>query len=263
LTLLRDLSTQIEAIKGELKRGMKPSRLTLFHEMLSAGLPPEETAPRRMRDEAQTVVGAGLTTTAWSLSHACYYLAENEALQTKLHAELVDAIPDIHDEGAFAFQKLESLPYLRGCVKECIRLALGVSGRNARILDSNLPYQRWIIPPGTSVSMNAQDISLNPDIFPNPGELVPERWAGNPQAPDGNSLEHYFVAFGKGPRQCLGINLAYMEIFLGLAHVFRKCRLELYETDRSDVVMAHDFFLPCPKLDTKGVRVKVVEVFEK
>jgi hypothetical protein len=54
-----------------------------------------------------------------------------------------------------------------------------------------------------------------------------------------------------------------MEIFLGLAQVFRRFHLELYETDRSDVVMLHDFFLPCPKTDTKGVRVKVVEVFEK
>jgi len=54
-----------------------------------------------------------------------------------------------------------------------------------------------------------------------------------------------------------------MEVFLGLAHVFRKFRLELYDTDRSDVVMLHDFFLPSPKTDTKGVRAKVVEVFDK
>ena len=54
-----------------------------------------------------------------------------------------------------------------------------------------------------------------------------------------------------------------MEIFLGLAHVFRKFQLELYDTDRSDVVMLHDFFLPCPKKDTKGVRVRVVKAFEK
>lgn len=58
-------------------------------------------------------------------------------------------------------------------------------------------------------------------------------------------------------------SLALMEIYLGLAHVFRKFRLQLYQTDRSDVIMAHDFFLPCPKVDTKGVRVKVVEVYEK
>jgi hypothetical protein len=54
-----------------------------------------------------------------------------------------------------------------------------------------------------------------------------------------------------------------MEIFLGLAHVFRKFRLELYETDISDVEMVHDLFIPSPKSDTKGVRVKVVEVFGK
>jgi cytochrome P450 len=158
-----------------------------------------------MRDEAQTVVGAGLTTTAWSLSNACFYLIENETLQAKLRAELMDAIPDIHAKDAFAFQKLEGLPYLRGCVKEGIRLGIGVSGRNARIMESNLPYRHWIIPAGTSISMSTQDISLNPDVFPNPGELVPERWVGNPRAPDGNSLEQYFVAFGRGDRQCLGV----------------------------------------------------------
>jgi hypothetical protein len=54
-----------------------------------------------------------------------------------------------------------------------------------------------------------------------------------------------------------------METFLGLAHIFRKFRLELYETDRSDVIMAHDFFIPSPKLNSKGVRVKVAELFEK
>jgi cytochrome P450 len=173
--------------------------------MLNHDLPPEETSPRRLRDEAQTVVGAGLTTTAWSLSHACFYLTENETLQAKLRAELMDAIPDILAEDAFNFQKLEGLPYLRGCVREGIRLATGVSARNARILQSNLPYRDWIIPAGTSVSMNSQDILLNEDIFPNPGELVPERWAGNPQAPDRSSLERYYVPFGKGDRQCLGI----------------------------------------------------------
>jgi hypothetical protein len=52
-----------------------------------------------------------------------------------------------------------------------------------------------------------------------------------------------------------------MEIFLAIAHVFRKFQLEIYETDRSDVVLAHDFFLPSPKISTKGVRVKVTEVF--
>lgn len=37
----------------------------------------------------------------------------------------------------------------------------------------------------------------------------------------------------------------------------RKFELELFETDESDVRQAHDFLIPLPKLDTKGVRVRV------
>jgi hypothetical protein len=51
-----------------------------------------------------------------------------------------------------------------------------------------------------------------------------------------------------------------MELFMALGAVFRRFRFELYETDVSDVELAHDFFLPSPKLDSKGVRVKVRKV---
>lgn len=53
-------------------------------------------------------------------------------------------------------------------------------------------------------------------------------------------------------------SLAYLELYIVLAQVFRRFSLELYETNASDVELAHDFFLPSPKLDTKGVRVRVV-----
>ena len=56
------------------------------------------------------------------------------------------------------------------------------------------------------------------------------------------------------------VSLANVELFVTLAMVFRRFSLELYETDVSDVELAHDFFLPSPKLDTKGIRVKVLNV---
>jgi hypothetical protein len=42
-----------------------------------------------------------------------------------------------------------------------------------------------------------------------------------------------------------------------MAAVFRKFEFELYQTELSDVELAHDFFLPSPRLDSKGVRVLV------
>lgn len=54
--------------------------------------------------------------------------------------------------------------------------------------------------------------------------------------------------------------LAYMELFMAVGSVFRRFNFEVYDTDVSDVELAHDFFLPSPKLDSKGVQVKVTEV---
>lgn len=56
-------------------------------------------------------------------------------------------------------------------------------------------------------------------------------------------------------------SLAYLELYVVLAHLFRRFSFQLHETDVSDVELAHDFFLPSPKLDSKGVRVQVVEAY--
>jgi hypothetical protein len=45
-----------------------------------------------------------------------------------------------------------------------------------------------------------------------------------------------------------------------MAMLFRRFEFELYETDITDVTLAHDFFLPSPKLNSKGIRAKIVSV---
>ena len=167
--------------------------------------PAEEKAPRRLADEFQTVIGAGLVTTAWALTVAIYYLQVNPPILEKLRAELFAAVPDLSGPDALAYQKLESLPYLRGCVREGIRLSHGVSCRMPRLIDTPVAYGDWIIPPGTPTSMTILDVQFNETLYPKPYDFVPERWIGNPKALDGESMEKYWVAFGKGPRNCLGI----------------------------------------------------------
>jgi dihydroneopterin aldolase len=52
-------------------------------------------------------------------------------------------------------------------------------------------------------------------------------------------------------------SLAYAEIYLTLATIVQSFELELFETSVEDVTMVHDFFVAVPRLDSKGVRVKV------
>jgi len=47
---------------------------------------------------------------------------------------------------------------------------------------------------------------------------------------------------------------------MGLAAIFRRFTFELYETDVSDTILKHDYFAPTVKLDSQGIRVKVISV---
>lgn len=48
-------------------------------------------------------------------------------------------------------------------------------------------------------------------------------------------------------------------MYLALAVLFRPQapKLELYQTDETDVTRVHDFIIALPKLDTKGIRVTI------
>lgn len=103
--------------------------------------------------------------------------------------------------------------------------------------------------------MSAGLVHQNPSVFPSPKEFRPERWLNNP------SLSRYLVSFSKGSRQCVGINLAYSELYVCLNAIFSRYgsdgpgKIVLFETDESDVELQHDLFVPYPKLDSKGIRV--------
>ncbi|KAF2162127.1 hypothetical protein M409DRAFT_69340 [Zasmidium cellare ATCC 36951] len=262
LDLQKDLRAKIAGVGKGLQADEKPpEHPTIFHSLLQSDLPPAEKSNLRLAEEAQLILGAGIETTAWALCQATYYILSDSTIHQKLKTELKQAIPDISKPDAFAYANLENLPYLRGCIKEGIRLGLSVSARNPRVLTEPLVWREWVVPAGTPISMTIADVHLNDDYFPSASAFKPERWVGeSPKAPDGSPLERYFVAFGKGPRSCLGINLAWMEFFMMVGRLFRQFKLELYGTDESDVKLAHDFFLPSPRLDSKGIRVRVLGV---
>jgi len=74
------------------------------------------------------------------------------------------------------------------------------------------------IPGGTVVSQSALFVHFSEQIFPRSHEFLPDRWL----QPEAKALDNWLVAFSKGPRSCLGINLGYCELYLALAYLFRR-----------------------------------------
>lgn len=236
---------------------------TLFSSLLENGLADREKHLifERLQSEAKSIVGAGSETTARSLSLATFHILDQPDIHQRLREELTNAIPDATVMPNW--NQLSQLPYLSACIEETLRLSYGVSERRARAYDGGaLLYrdgkQEWAIPPGTFVSMDNYDVSHDESIFPDSFSYIPERWLGNPKAPDGKLLNRYMVAFGKGARSCVGLQLAYAQLYGGLANFFRSElseRAEIHESSKADLEMAMCMFVPRPEPGTKGVRV--------
>ena len=55
----------------------------------------------------------------------------------------------------------------------------------------------------------------------------------------------------------VAFSLAYAEMFLTIAAIFRKFDIDMFETTIDDIKIERDFFVAAPKLDSKGVRAVV------
>lgn len=229
-------------------------------------LGPEDKTVKRMLAETQALLGAGTETTGNTLSVLTYHVLSKPDILKRLKSELSQAAGRMSSSRALMdCRALEPLPYLQACIKEALRLATGVCSRLPRSSrverkyygeGSALDGTRFEFPRGTVVSMSILDLHYNGKIFEAPGTFDPLRWLES----DGEKLqkmEKAFAPFGRGTRQCIGLDLAKSELLLMAGNLFHRFDLELYQTTARDVSIAHDYFAPFGPKDSKGVRVTV------
>ncbi|KAI1167499.1 cytochrome P450 [Nemania serpens] len=272
LELRRTARAQIEKIiDGENEEWRGKAHPTIFHTILDSKLPQHEKSVERLTEEAQVLVMAGTLTTASTMELMTFWLLRQPETLQKLKNELRTVMPSVSDIGKVPLATLEALPYLTAVIKEGLRLSYGVSTRLQRV-DPDNPVvftdkatgKDWTIPPKTAVGMTSVQLHHNEENFPDSKKFIPERWL---QA-DEKRLEKYLVSFCKGSRACLGINLAYGELYLTMACMWRVWGsknatlsddvgvLGLFETDLRDIEIEADSFIPTPQKGSKGIRVK-------
>ncbi|TVY33221.1 Cytochrome P450 monooxygenase [Lachnellula occidentalis] len=244
------------------------SRHTIIDQMLQSDLSPADKSQQHLTDQAQALIAAGIETNSNALSVGTFHIVNTPRISTRLHQELLQAFPS-NDRFIPDLLALEKLPYLKACILESFRLSYGIAARNPRVYgDKELRYKEWTIPAGTSVGMTVFDVCHDEAIFPDSHSYIPERWLGNPKTADGESLEHYLVTFGRGPRSCIGVkwlimdggSVAWAEVYMTLGTLFRWYKFDLYETDVTDVRYEHDWLMPIPRLDSQGLRLSITKV---
>jgi len=199
----------------------------------------------------------GTESTAKSICIAHYHLIVNKEIMAKLRSELSTA-------RSTSLADLDRLPYLHAITLEANRLSFGLTGRNPRVSpEQALQYidlsnkTTYVIPPGTPISTSTLLAHTNEDVFPHPWTFNPDRWLGT----EGQARKKYMLAFSKGPRQCIGIHLADLELVSAIAEM-AKWDMDLFETSEEDVKFLHDYHVATPRLDSLGVRARVLRRVE-
>lgn len=247
---------KIIVAEADISRGEKPeNESSIIYKLLKDdSLSAEDKSIGRLENEFMALVAAGSLTVAHTLSITAYHIIANDKILHTLQDELKSVLT--RQSGPIKWNTLEQLPYLTAVILEGLRWGNGVPHRLQRISpDLPIQYKEYTIPKGTPVGMTSVMMHSSPDHFPNPETFDPDRWL----QPNASRLRKYLVAFSKGSRQCLGINLAYCELYLTLAAIFApgRFRFEIYETDVSDVEVYHDFFNASQRVESKGIRVRL------
>jgi cytochrome P450 len=174
---------------------------------------------QQLRDEAITLFLAGHETTANTLSWTWWLLAQNPAVEAKLHAELRTVLggraPSLDD--------WPKLVYTNHIITESMRLYPPAWG-TARTAVEDHEIAGYAVPKGSGVSFAQWTVHRDARWYDAPDEFRPERWEGDLLK---RNPKFAYFPFGGGPRQCIGNTFALMETALTLATIAQRYRFRL------------------------------------
>ncbi|EED22467.1 flavonoid 3-hydroxylase, putative [Talaromyces stipitatus ATCC 10500] len=239
----------------------KPEALTQYHPsdifdgILNSNLPEHEKSVDRLSQDAFLAITAGSDPIARTVAIGTYYLLVSPDNMKLLQDELDTVMPDRTKLPELL--KLETLPFLVAVVKETMRIVGLAASRLPLISETPMQYKEWVIPARTPVGMSIHQVMHDKKYFPDPDTFRPRRWLEKRE--DGVQLEKYYVPFGRGTRMCVGQHFAQAEIYLVMAAIFRRFNLQLVDTDfKRDIETVRDCFLTEARLESQGIRIKVV-----
>lgn len=106
-------------------------------------------------------------------------------------------------------------------IDESLRLNPPVT-RFDRVANKDIEFEGLKVKKGQVFVVPIYPLHHDPEIFPEPEKFIPERFSDENKKTRDNSA---FLPFGIGPRNCIGMRFAMVEMKLLLASILIKYRL--------------------------------------
>ncbi|KAK7874325.1 hypothetical protein R5R35_007799 [Gryllus longicercus] len=175
-----------------------------------------------IREEVDTFMFEGHDTTAAAISFTVFLLSRHPAVQEKVLEEL-DSIFDTSKPLDPTIHELSELKYLDMVIKESLRIFPPVGAVSRQITsDFRLASSPLTVPSGAMLFLTFHLLHRDPEVFPEPNEFDPQRFA-----PEETVRRHPFayLPFSAGSRNCIGQRFAMLELKSVLAKLIWNFRI--------------------------------------
>ncbi|XP_020286743.1 cytochrome P450 9e2-like [Pseudomyrmex gracilis] len=184
----------------------------------------------------------GYETSSNVLSFVGFQLASHPKVQNKLREEVVSVLEKY--DGVITYDTLKEMTYMDQVISESQRTipALGfmtkICTEECELKGSDGLVCR--VQPGTEILIPVHGLQEDPRYWENPQVFDPERFSPENK----HNIEKFaFLPFGEGPRICVGMRMALLQIKACLATLLRKYSLELSPKTRVPLKISTSGFL--------------------
>jgi len=184
---------------------------------------------------------AGSETTSSTVGFALYSLVAHPDIQRRLQKE-VDSVLASHG-GKWSYQTVKDMVYLDQVVQESQRMYPMIPLLQRECTKTyKLPDSDLVIEKGTAVCIPVSGLHMDPQIYPDPEVFRPERFEGNNFKPN-----PAFLPFGDGPRICIAMRFAIMEVKTSLAKIVAEYTVKLSPKTQLPLKLEPRSFVPLVK----------------
>ncbi|MGF1939364.1 MAG: cytochrome P450 [Nostoc sp. ChiQUE02] len=172
---------------------------------------------------------AGHETTTSMLTWLCVELARHpEVLKTARVEQL-----QLATKGNLDLEQLGKMPYLEQILSEIERLHQPVGGGFRGVI-KDFEFNGYHVPAGWQLFYAIVTTHSLKEIYTQPERFDPDRFS--PQRQENKKYPFSLVGFGGGPRICIGIAFAKMEMKIIAAHLLRSYHWEILPNQSLEVV---------------------------
>lgn len=187
----------------------------------------------------------GYETSSGVLRYVGYQLADHPEVQEKLREEVMTVLAKY--DGTITYEALREMTYMDQVINETQRV-LPVLACMKKICTETCELKGsdglvCQVEPQTEIIICAQGLQEDSRYWENPEVFDPERFSLDKK----NSINKYvFLPFGEGPRMCVGMRMAMLQMKACLATLLRKYRLELSPRTQVPLKLTASSFLSAP-----------------